>query len=323
MIKISKFTLTEAQKKKEDINKVLFGTLATPFHTLEWNQVLIKIFKLNGYILIAYEHKKPVGTLIYFIEKDKTSRWCKSPLTSLEVPYGGSIAIKNNQKIIDFLIKFWLENEKKSNFEIWTIPGQKINLEKFGFKKERQTTLILDLAQPLEKIWQNFDKKTRNMIRKAQKNNIKINEGNLKNIDDYYLMLKNTYAPSGTLILPKKFYQEIFKKINKKLFLAFWRGIPIAGIILPYNQDTVYYWHGASYRKYRHLAPNDFLQWEAICRAKKARFKKYDFVRIDSKKFPGITHFKKGFGGKRVYYYRYTKMYQPTLIDKIKKRINI
>ncbi len=45
-----------------------------------------------------------------------------------------------------------------------------------------------------------------------------------------------------------------------------------------------------------------FLQWQAISEAKKLDMKYYDFWGIDEKKWPGVTRFKKGFGGQEIIY---------------------
>jgi len=44
------------------------------------------------------------------------------------------------------------------------------------------------------------------------------------------------------------------------------------------------------------------LQWTAIGAARDAGLRYYDFHGIDEKKWPGVTRFKLGFGGRRVEY---------------------
>ena len=63
------------------------------------------------------------------------------------------------------------------------------------------------------------------------------------------------------------------------------------------------------------------LQWEAISWATQAGFKKYDFVRIEPDRLPGIAHFKQGFGGNKSYYFRYEKKFRGTIWEKIIKEI--
>ena len=49
------------------------------------------------------------------------------------------------------------------------------------------------------------------------------------------------------------------------------------------------------------MAPH-FLQWRQILEAKKRGKNRYDFWGIDEKKWPGVTRFKRGFGGKEITY---------------------
>jgi lipid II:glycine glycyltransferase (peptidoglycan interpeptide bridge formation enzyme) len=49
------------------------------------------------------------------------------------------------------------------------------------------------------------------------------------------------------------------------------------------------------------MAPH-LLHWEIIRQAKQLGYHFYDFWGIDEKKWPGLTRFKKGFGGKIIEY---------------------
>ena len=54
------------------------------------------------------------------------------------------------------------------------------------------------------------------------------------------------------------------------------------------------------------------LHWEIIKYAKENGFNEYDFWGIDEKKWPGVTRFKKGFGGREVEYAgSYDYVFQP------------
>jgi lipid II:glycine glycyltransferase (peptidoglycan interpeptide bridge formation enzyme) len=60
--------------------------------------------------------------------------------------------------------------------------------------------------------------------------------------------------------------------------------------------------HGASASKYRNVMAPYLLQWHAIKLAKNLGYKYYDFYGVDEDKWPGVTRFKKGFGGREVNY---------------------
>jgi len=49
------------------------------------------------------------------------------------------------------------------------------------------------------------------------------------------------------------------------------------------------------------MAPH-LLQWEQIREAKRYGCSEYDFWGIDEKKWPGVTRFKRGFGGREIKY---------------------
>ena len=70
---------------------------------------------------------------------------------------------------------------------------------------------------------------------------------------------------------------------------------------------TVTYYFGASSSEVREAKVGHALQWHAICEAKKAGAKFYDFLGISAEgdttdSLAKVTQFKLGFGGNRVVY---------------------
>jgi lipid II:glycine glycyltransferase (peptidoglycan interpeptide bridge formation enzyme) len=90
--------------------------------------------------------------------------------------------------------------------------------------------------------------------------------------------------------------------LNIKLFLAKHDGKVIAGNIVAFFGDTVTYMHGASSNEFRNLMAPYALQWHCIKLAKQSGYKYYDFYGISDDKWPGVTRFKRGFGGKELEY---------------------
>ncbi len=87
-----------------------------------------------------------------------------------------------------------------------------------------------------------------------------------------------------------------------ELFLADFKNKIIAANIVVFWEKTAIYLHGASDYEQRNLMAPHLLQWEQIKEAKKRGCIEYDFWGIDEKKWPGVTRFKKGFGGREVEY---------------------
>jgi len=60
--------------------------------------------------------------------------------------------------------------------------------------------------------------------------------------------------------------------------------------------------HGGSSGAYREAMAPYLLQWRAIELGKKFGCTYYDFYGIDEEKWPGVTRFKNGFGGRTINY---------------------
>lgn len=86
------------------------------------------------------------------------------------------------------------------------------------------------------------------------------------------------------------------------LFIAEYQGKTIAANLVNFFGPTATYTHGGWDWEYRSLMAPHLLQWEQIKEAKNRGCKAYDFWGIDKINWPGITRFKKGFGGKEVNY---------------------
>lgn len=78
--------------------------------------------------------------------------------------------------------------------------------------------------------------------------------------------------------------------------------MPIAGALTLTYGDTAYYLHGAMDREYRNLMAPHFMHWEIMKLYKHEGFGYYDFWGIDARKWPGVTRFKLGFGGREIEY---------------------
>ncbi len=59
---------------------------------------------------------------------------------------------------------------------------------------------------------------------------------------------------------------------------------------------------GASASRHQNLMASSLIHWEAILDAKIKGLEHYDFWGIDEARWPGVTKFKKGFGGREVEY---------------------
>jgi len=129
-------------------------------------------------------------------------------------------------------------------------------------------TIAMDLSSP-ETIWANIISKNRNMIRKAQKNGIKIYNGRYPEI---FASFKEIY--NGTMdkdnaedyyYFEDAFYRSICEDLaqNAQVFYAVLEGRVIAASIMLAANGRMNYHLSGSVKEYANLAPSNLLLYEA------------------------------------------------------------
>ena len=212
---------------------------------------------------------------------------------------------------LEFLIEKIKNIVKKENsiflrLELLT----EIRFSKLNFKKVTSVqpwqTLVLDLTRSEDELLSDMHEKTRYNIRLAEKKNLI-----LKNkFEDFWRLMAETTERDKFSAHPEKHYRQMLDTISgdgksgmrTELKVVYFGDTPLAAAIVGYFGDTATYIHGASSNENRNLMAPYFLHWEIIKEAKKLGYKYYDFWGIDETKWPGVTRFKKGFGGFEINY---------------------
>lgn len=164
-------------------------------------------------------------------------------------------------------------------------------------------TLILDLSKSEEELLAAMHYKTRYNIRLAQKHEVKIFQDN-NQVENFLNLLHQTIKRDKFRAYPDRYYHQLLNLNPEfvKLYLARFKEKILTANIIIFFGDTVTYVHGASSDEYKNLMAPHLLHWEIICLAKKLGYQFYDFWGINEKKWPGVTRFKKSFGGQIVEY---------------------
>jgi len=185
-----------------------------------------------------------------------------------------------------------------------------------GFSKEEFTTLVIDLTQDLDTIWNNMKKPScRYSINKAKKEGvvIRVNQGYeiFYNLNSEFRKLKG---------LPEYNVDVEYMKKNGILFLSEFQGKIIGGQFYLSDGKNMRWLLGASRRledtTIGTMISNSYrlLIWEAIKYAKEKGMITFDMggyytrEKHDAQK-EGINIFKKSFGGELVTHFIYQKDY--------------
>jgi len=312
----------------------------------EWNQFIIEN---NGSFLQSWswgEFQESLGRQIWRLETEGLKALLIKYNLPLEKNYlycpRGPIVQRttnNKQRTINLFldqVKKIAKQEKSIFFKIEpddrddrdspsdTVLGTRTvseGLSLFRSNKQIQPakTLILDISKSEEELLNQLHQKTRYNIRLAQRKgvSVEVSSGlNPEEINTFLDLLEQTAKRDKFHLHPKEYYQKMLDVLGQggmiKLFLAKYQNQIVAANLICFFGQTATYLHGASDYNFRQLMVPHFLQWQAIGQAKKLGLKFYDFWGIDEKKWPGVTRFKKGFGGKEIIYPgAYDLVFQP------------
>lgn len=230
-------------------------------------------------------------------------------------PRGPVIAdkiINDRQKPEEIIKLFFKESENIARAEnamffrfepTFDILDLNINVTK-TLDIEPKKTLILDLTKSEDDLLADMHQKTRYNIKLAEKKGVKIVRTGIDRFDEFWKLVDETserdeFRPHG------RYYYETMLKTDPlftELLLAEYEGKILAANIVSFFGDMVTYMHGGSSNEDRNIMAPFLLQWETIKLAKSKGYKYYDFFGIDEERWPGVTRFKRGFGGEEVDY---------------------
>jgi len=164
-------------------------------------------------------------------------------------------------------------------------------------------TLVLDLKKEIEELLKSMHPKTRYNLRLAEKHGVKVSvKDGFKTFLD---LLKETAKRKKIRIYSEQYYFNLLKEFSKeniKIYFAYCKNKILATGLILFWEKTAIYLYGGSTRENREVMAPYLLHWEVIKEAKQKGFSTYDFWGIDEKKWPGLTRFKLGFGGRRIVY---------------------
>ena len=192
----------------------------------------------------------------------------------------------------------FIQNLKKAGFEI--VSGSK-NFE--GIQPCYVFRLDIKDKTP-EAVFANFHSKTRYNINLSQKRGVIPRIGTKDDINDFSRLMNETGLRDEFVIRPPEYFANMLDVLgeNARLYMADYKGRPIAGALLIHYGKKVWYLYGASGNADRNVMPNYLLQWEMIKYACQKKCDIYDFRGVsgdlsEDNPLYGLYRFKKGFSG--------------------------
>ncbi len=175
-------------------------------------------------------------------------------------------------------------------------------------------TFILDLAGGIDEVWNKKVKsKTRNQVRKAEKNEHEIKIGGKLLLDDFYKVISEAWRDLGTPTHSKDFYGNIVEGFTdssecKACFMIIYIDHkPVSAACLIYNKNIMIHPYAATLKKFNKFSINNILYWNIIKFAIENDVKKFDMGR--SRTGQSTVKYKLSWGAEEVqlYYYYFNK----------------
>ncbi len=160
---------------------------------------------------------------------------------------------------------------------------------------DQKFTLILSLHNEPERLWQGFQAKVRNQVRKAQKADLAVRWTGAEGLPDFYRVWSENMRDLGSPAHSQRFFRAVFDVFPPtRLALVRAGDQVIGGAVCLYFGDTVLVPWASSLRSFFRYCPNNLLYWEVIRAACEAGYRRFDFGR--SSYDTGTYRFKKQWG---------------------------
>ena len=289
------------------IESFLELNISTIFHEPDFNRIVAEVFDTEFSYYLVYNHNGELVALCpLHSKKEGLLKITYSSPSIYEVPYGGWIYNRSNINLPNLINNMRLSiNETLVYTSIPLFHTDEYNQVK---EKIKFQTAILNLEVSEDEIWRNsIHQKRRNMIRKAQKNNLIVEKYDSSGIEYYSELMRETYQSAGLKIKPKDYYEKVLKTYfsrNKAVILLVRNQTNLlSGNILLRNRHICHYWLSARKRSVGNQGQGELLQWEGIRWSKQNGSKYYDLCVVEQERLPDIARFKLGFSKNLIPFY--------------------
>ncbi|MFQ5601722.1 MAG: FemAB family XrtA/PEP-CTERM system-associated protein [bacterium] len=292
---------------------------ATMYHLYGWKQVFESVFGYQPYYFMAVDQaEQPAGVLPMFRMGDIFRRkyLISNPFSS----FAGICA--NSEQAESLLLNQAVEISKDLNARYVELRQLNAKINQSLPEKDSFVTLMLDLPDRAETVWQAISSRNRNKIRKAEKSGLCVDFG-LNYLSEFYEIYAKNMKYLGTPVFPYAMFQkvaEVFKERSELMVLRHHEKT-VSGMFLFKFQKMLSEPWVASLREYNKMYVNNYLYWRAIEYACENKFKVFDFGRstVDS----GTYRFKLQWGAQPVplhYQYYLNKAKAIPIVDALNNK---
>ena len=245
-------------------------------HAWRWQEIFRSVFGHSSRYLAASRDGEVVGVLPLVMFR---SRLFGRFITSVPfLNYGGVLA--DDADVRDALIAHARDIAREfgaSHVELRHVARQAQTLP----FRQHKLQLTRDLPATSDALWNDLDKKVRNLVRKAQKAELTTETGGVELVDAFYTVFAENMRDLGTPVYSRALFTETLRRFPQSASVHVVRLGPVpvaASITLRHNATALVPW-ASSLRDYRQHAPNMLLYWAMLEHAIATGARRFDFGR--------------------------------------------
>ena len=294
----------------------------TVFHTVQWLKVVQEHTNAAFHPLMFYNGTQPVAIFPFFISKYGLARVALSPPSRSYMLYLGPViadyeSLKQDKKETLFIQiqketdRYLFETQGCKFARIRTSPGlyDSRPMSWSGYTVEPFYTYRIDLTKGINTVWEQFDRKLRVEINKAEREGVTVRDGDKDDLVFIHDLLFRRYEEQGLKPMDyKPFLLDLYEKFsqdNLKIFVAEYKGQRVGGTINVRSKNIMYLWVGIPKTDLAGISVNDMIQWEGIKWAQAHGLEYYE--EMDAGNDPRLRHFKAKYNPNLVVWYSATK----------------
>ncbi|MBI4787674.1 MAG: GNAT family N-acetyltransferase [Chloroflexi bacterium] len=189
-------------------------------------------------------------------------------------------------------------------------------LERCGYQFEEYLNFLIDLTKPRDELWRAMTNSCRANIRRGLKRGVAIaDETTEQGVEILYDLLRASYARAQVPLADKSLFRCGLEVLGPRdmlrVFIARLDDKPIGASVVLLFKQRVYEWYWGVQRMVS-VYPAEVVTWHRIEWGQQHGYVLYDFGGAGSPYKPyGVRDFKRKFGGERVNFGRYRKIYSP------------
>lgn len=189
-------------------------------------------------------------------------------------------------------------------------PSKPLARAKLVAPTQPEQTILINLEQSEDELIAAMHEKTRYNIRLAERRGVRCELAGANAVETFWKLLQETANRDQFSTHERAHYEKLLEtvggdpsdrtSVSVRILVASFEGQPVAANLIVFFGDVVTYLHGASGNTARNVMAPALLHGQTMKLAKNLGYRFYDLWGIDEKRWPGLTRFKRGFGGEEV-----------------------